>query len=352
MSNRKNEIFNPESFKELEARIAKLTARSEKDLKNEMNNFDQVNEQFNARLDTLWGTDSHSDDEVDKLLAQTQSEVILEAKSAELSNQTDQELWNRLSRLKDDRSISQKTSPTDLSDISNNTSNEVRKKIPVGFSFDDTQSIITANLDAQAGIADTFADQYDDVKDKKSLTNLASKLKEMSNIIADIAPIPKEYEAQLSTIITQALQKIYEGIKEVVSPVIGAIKEIGNTFLNSIKSIFKESPEKQIAVTKANLKGLYKTYTELKGIDNRVKEKFLKNHYEQIDQLHHPQELLAETAKITKSIANAGRQRISNLKPPQIIRKMRKDHTTTVATSSSLMAPSTPNNVRSSIRQR
>ncbi|WP_375327025.1 hypothetical protein [Candidatus Tisiphia endosymbiont of Nemotelus uliginosus] len=70
----------------------------------------------------------------------------------------------------------------------------------------------------------------------------------MSNIIADITPIPKEYEAQLSTIITNGLQKIYEGIKEVVSPAIDAIKEIGSTFINSIKSIFKESPEKQIGL--------------------------------------------------------------------------------------------------------
>ncbi|WP_341790019.1 hypothetical protein [Rickettsia endosymbiont of Polydrusus tereticollis] len=66
MSKRNNEIFNARSLQELEARVAKLTERSEKDLQNEMNNF----EQFNARLDKLWGKDSHSDDEVDKLLAQ------------------------------------------------------------------------------------------------------------------------------------------------------------------------------------------------------------------------------------------------------------------------------------------
>lgn len=347
MSKRNNEIFNAESLKELEARVAKLTERSEKDVQNEMNNFDQV-------LDKLWGKDSHSDDEVDKLLAQIQSEVNLEAKSAELGNQKDQALRDRLSRLKADNPIRQKTSVTDLSDISDNTSNEVSKKSPVRFSFDDTQSLITANLNAQASIANAFADQYDDVQDKKSLTHLANKLKEMSNIIVDIAPIPKEYEAQLSTIITNGLQKIYEGIKEVVSPAIDVIKEIGNTFINSIKSIFQESSEKQIAVTKANLKGLYKTYTELKGVDNRVKEEFLENHYEKIDQLQGPKALLAETAKITKSIANAGRQKISNLKQQQqIIHKMRTHNPAAITSiSNSLTPPSTPNNMRSSIHQR
>nr|WP_253308334.1 hypothetical protein [Rickettsia endosymbiont of Ceutorhynchus assimilis] len=349
MSKRNNEIFNARSLQELEARVAKLTERSEKDLQNEMNNFDQ----FNARLDKLWGKDSHSDDEVDKLLAQIQSEVKLEAKSKELGNRQDQALRDRLNRLKADSPIRQKTSATDLSYITHNPSNETNKKTPVGFSFDDTKSIITANLDVQTGIADAFAHQYNDVQEKKSLTNLASKLEEMSNIIANISPIPQEYEAKVSNIITNGLQKIYEGIKEIVSPAIDIIKEIGSIFINSIKSIFKESPEKQMVTTKANLKGLYKTYAELKGVDNKVKEKFLKNHYEQIDRLQSSKELLAETAKITKSIANAGIQKINNLKQQQIIRKIRTDHPAAVDISSSLMPPSTPNNVRSSsIRQR
>lgn len=349
MSKRNNEIFNARSLQELEARVAKLTERSEKDLQNEMNNFDQ----FNARLDKLWGKDSHSDDEVDKLLAQIQSEVKLEAKSTELGNRQDQALRDRLNRLKADSPIRQKTSATDLSYIAHNTSNETNEKTSVGFSFDDTQSIITANLDVQAGIADAFANQYNDVEEKKPLINLASKLKEMRNIIADTSPIPQEYEAKASSIITNGLQKIYGGIKGVVSPAIDIIKEIGSTFINSIKSIFKESPEKRMVAAKANLKGLYKTYAELKGVDNKVKEKFLKNHYEQIDRLQSSKELLAETAKITKSIANAGIQKINNLKQQKIIRKIRTDPSAATNISSSLTPPSTPNNVKSPLtRQR
>lgn len=351
MFKRNNEIFNAELLNELEARVVKLTERSETALPNEMNHFDQVTEQFNARLDELCGKDSHSDDEVHKLLAQIKSEIKLEAKSAELSHKTDQELRNRLERLKADRR--HKTSATELSDISNNTSNGVRKKIPVRFSFDDTQSIITANLGAQAGIADTFADQLDNIQDQKSLTTLANKLKEMSNIIDDIPPIPKEYEAQVSTIITNGLQKIYEGIKAVVSPAIDVLKEIGSTFMNSIKSFFQESPEKQIAVTKANLNGLYKTYAEVKGADDKVKEAFLKNHYEQIDQLHSPQELLAENIKITKSIIYARINKMKDRKQQQLIGKIRKRQRYNATTdSNSLTPPRTPNNVRlSSIRQ-
>ncbi|WP_342271322.1 hypothetical protein [Candidatus Tisiphia endosymbiont of Parasteatoda lunata] len=196
-----------------------------------MNNFDQINDQFNSRLDKLWGKDLHSDDEVDKLLAQIQSEVKLEKKSIELGNQKDQALRDRLDRLKADSPIRHNTSATSLSYISNITSNEVIKKTPVRFSFDDTQSIMTANLDAQAGIAETFADQFENIQDKKSLTSLANKLKEMSNIIAGISPVAQEYEVKVSNIITNGLQKIYGGIKEVVSPAIDIIKEIGNSFI-------------------------------------------------------------------------------------------------------------------------
>ncbi len=341
MSKRKNEIFNDESLKELEDRVAKLTERSEQDLQNEMDNFSQVNEQFNAKLDKLWGKDSHSDSEVDKLLEQMQSEIKLEAKSAELNNQKDQALRDRLNRLKEET--------TDLSDITHTVHNEVSKTTSTRFSFDDTQSIITTNLEAQAGIAEAFANQYDDIDDKKPLADLASNLKKMSTIINDVSPVPKEYEEQVSTIITNGLQKIYGRIKEVISPAINAIKEIGSTFINSIKSIFQESPEKQTAATKANLKGLYKTYTDLKGVDGTVQEQFLKNHYEKIDQLQTPQELLVETAKITKSIAKAGIQKINNLRQQQqITRKISARHTPTVASANSLTPTSTANNAKSS----
>ncbi|WP_375327026.1 hypothetical protein [Candidatus Tisiphia endosymbiont of Nemotelus uliginosus] len=80
MSERNNEIFNDKSLEDLKIRVAKLTERSEKDLQNEMNNFNQIHEQFNTRLGNLSGQDSYFNDEVDKLLVQIQSEVNLEAK--------------------------------------------------------------------------------------------------------------------------------------------------------------------------------------------------------------------------------------------------------------------------------
>lgn len=85
-----------------------------------------------------------------------------------------------------------------------------------------------------------------------------------------------------------------------------------------------------------------------------MQEKFLKNHYEQIDQLAGPQELLAETAKITKSIAKTGSQKISNLKQQRdIIHKIRTGYTKTVGASNLFTPPNTLNNVRlSSTRQR
>ena len=96
--------------------------------------------------------------------------------------------------------------------------------------------------------------------------------------------------------------------------------------------------------SKTQLKKLYKTYVDLKGVKPKIKEEFPKKHYEQIEQLQTPQEIFVETAKITKSIRTAGKQKINNLKQQQIINKMKKQSPAAFINNNSFTPSNTPTN--------
>ncbi|AIL64663.1 hypothetical protein NOVO_01320 [Rickettsiales bacterium Ac37b] len=323
---------------------------------NETKKFEQINTKLSATFEKILGKEhySNNDREVNNLLAQMQDEVKLDKKSAELNAARDKELADRIEKLKENSPIRQnsgiankKTSSDkelfdrierlkennpirENSGMSNKKTssdkelfdrieklkdnNPVKQKSSKSFSFNDIKSLTSTNLNAQASIASEFAYRSNNTKEVQSLNNLSNTLKEMGSIIDDIPTVPKEYENTVSNIISKGLKTIYEGIKTVISPAVNAIKELGNNLINAIKSTLTESPEKQLQANKENLKGLYKTYVDLKDVDNKVKDKFLKNHYEQIDKLQNPKELLLETAKVTKAIMRAGGEKINNIK--------------------------------------
>lgn len=295
----------PPTLEELEERLAKL--------KGTPPTLEELEERFAKLQDRPYtptkksGYDSgyESDDEVDKLVEKIQSEVKLEQKSKALNAQKDQEIRDRLDKLREDSPITQKKTHIDLS-------------------FNDTKSIITDTIDAQADIASSYANRSTELEEKKALFNLASNLTEARDIIRDTPPISKEYEPKILDVIARGLGKIYEGIKKIASPAVNIIKEIGSSLVNSIKSLPQKSSKQQIKESKIKLKKLYKTYIDLKGVKPKIKEEFLKKHYEQIDQLQTPQEIFVETAKITKSIRIAGKQKINNLKQQRIINRMKK----------------------------
>ncbi|AAY61748.1 hypothetical protein RFEPED_1560 [Rickettsia felis str. Pedreira] len=295
----------PPTLEELEERLAKL--------KGTPPTLEELEERFAKLQDRPYtptkksGYDSgyESDDEVDKLVEKIQSEVKLEQKSKALNAQKDQEIRDRLDKLREDSPITQKKTHIDLS-------------------FNDTKSIITDTIDAHADIASSYANRSTELEEKKALFNLASNLTEARDIIRDTPPISKEYEPKILDVIARGLGKIYEGIKKIASPVVNIIKEIGSSLVNSIKSLPQKSSKQQIKESKIKLKKLYKTYIDLKGVKPKIKEEFLKKHYEQIDQLQTPKEIFVETAKITKSIRIAGKQKINNLKQQRIINRMKK----------------------------
>ncbi|ABV73365.1 hypothetical protein A1E_02100 [Rickettsia canadensis str. McKiel] len=299
-------------IKELEARLAKL--------KGTPPTLEELEERFAKLQDRPYVPTKKSGNKVDDLIEQIRSEVKLEQKSRNLSNQKDQEICDRLDKLREDIPIMQHKTSTALS-------------------FNDTKSIITDTIDAQADIASLYASRSTELEEKKALLHLANNLTEASDIIRDKSPISKEYETKILDVIASGLNTIYEGIKKIVSPTVNILKEIGSSFVNSIQSLHQKSSKQQIKESKIKLKKLYKTYIYLKGVKPKIKEDFLKKHYERIDQLQTPQEIFIETAKITKSIKIAGKQKINNLKQQQIINRM-KEQSPTAFINNNLFVPS------------
>ncbi|MCC8406606.1 MAG: hypothetical protein LN560_03210 [Rickettsia endosymbiont of Sceptobius lativentris] len=314
-------------IKELEERLAKL--------KGTPPTLEELEERFAKLQDRPYTPTKksgyESDNEVDKLVEKIQSEVKLEQKSKALNAQKDQEIRDRLDKLREDSPVTRKKTSTDLS-------------------FNDTKSIITDTIDAHADIASSYANRSTDLEEKKALFNLANNLTEARDIIRDTPPISKEYEPKILDVIARGLGKIYEGIKKIASPAVNIIKEIGSSLINSIKSLPQKSSKQQIKESKIKLKKLYKTYVDLKGVKPKIKEEFLKKHYEQIDQLQTPQEIFVETAKITKSIRIAGRQKINNLKQQRIINRMKKQSPTAFMNNNSFTPSNTPTNKGKSLK--
>lgn len=304
-------------IKELEERLAKL--------KGTPPSLEELEERFAKLQDRPYVPTKKSGNEVEDLIEQMQSELKLEQKSKNLGDQKDQAIRDRLDKLREDSLIT-------------------RKKTSIDLSFNDTKSIITDTIDAQADIASSYANRSTELEEKKALLHLANNLTEARDIIRDIPPISKEYEPKILDVIASGLGKIYEGIKKIASHAVNIIKEIGSSLVNSIKSLPQKSSKQQIKEPKIKLKKLYKTYVDLKGVKPKIKEEFLKKHYERIDQLQTPQEVFVETAKITKSIRIAGKQKINNLKQQQVVDRMKKQSPTVFINNNSFTPSNTPTN--------
>ncbi|HJD55951.1 MAG TPA: hypothetical protein LFW21_04880 [Rickettsia endosymbiont of Pyrocoelia pectoralis] len=315
---------NIPTLEELEARLAKLKG------------IPPSTEELEARLaklqDRPYQPSKEPIDEVGKLMEQMTSELSLEQKSKNFSNQKDQVLRDRLDKLKE-------SSPT--------------KTLP-------KLSIITDSIKAQRDMASRVAKQTKEPEVRRPVAELVINLDELSKITADISPKLKKQEDKVFDMIAGALTKIYEGIKKIATPAVNILKKIGSTFIDSIKSLSKNSPNKgmeeskagfsekssnkQMEESKASLKDLYKSYADLKGVDEKVKKEFLKNHYAQIDNIKTPQEMFLETAKITKSIAIAGAKKVQ-----QISHKI--SYTNDLQHNGSLTPPATPNVNRNSTKR-
>lgn len=214
--------------------------------------------------------------EADKLIEQIESEIKLENKSKELNDRPKKPIV----------------------------------KNPHNLTFQQTKSIIADSLDRQTKIASKAIKQVNEKEVKIPLMDFTTKLYDMRDIIANTPDIHKEQEPKLLDIVANTLSKIYDEIKKITTPAINTLKKIGSIFTDSIKSLSQKSSDKQMEESKAQLKGLYKSYVALKGVDAKVKKEFLKNHYSQIDQLQTPQQIFLETAKVTRSIATAGAKKV------------------------------------------
>ncbi|ADE30100.1 hypothetical protein [Rickettsia prowazekii] len=302
-------------IKELEERLATL--------KGTPPSIEELEERLAKIQDTPYIYKKKSSNEVDNLIEQMQSELKLEQKSKSLNDQKDQVIRDRLDKLRGNSPV---------------------KETFIDFSFNDTKSIITDTISAQADVVSAYANRATELEDKKALLHLSNNLIEARDIIMDTPSISKEYDTKIFDVIASGLAIIYEGIKKIATPAVNIIKEIGNIFINSIKSLSQKSSEKQIEESKKELKKLYKSYTDLKGVDEKVKKEFLKKHYQQIDKLQTPKEIFLETAKITKSISIVGKQKINNLKQQQIMNRMQNESPSSLLNKNSFTPFHTPTN--------
>lgn len=271
---------------DLESRLRKLQDRDN------VPSLDKLEARLARLQDKPYVPSKKPSSEADKLIEQIESEIKLENKSKELNDRPNQELRDRLTRLKEDRP------------------KKPVVKNPKNLTFQQTKSIIADSLDRQAKIASRATKQVNEKEAKIPLMDFTTKLYDMRDIISSTPDIPKEQEPKLLDIVANTLSKIYDGIKKITTPAINTLKKIGSIFTDSIKSLSKKSSDKQMAESKAQLKKLYKSYVDLKGVDAKVKKEFLKNHYSQIDQLQTPQQIFLETAKVTRSIATAGAKKV------------------------------------------
>lgn len=271
---------------DLESRLRKLQDRDN------VPSLDKLEARLARLQDKPYVPSKKPSSEADKLIEQIESEIKLENKSKELNDRPNQELRDRLTRLKEDRP------------------KKPVVKNPKNLTFQQTKSIIADSLDRQAKIASRATKQVNEKEAKIPLMYFTTKLYDMRDIISSTPDIPKEQEPKLLDIVANTLSKIYDGIKKITTPAINTLKKIGSIFTDSIKSLSKKSSDKQMAESKAQLKELYKSYVDLKGVDAKVKKEFLKNHYSQIDQLQTPQQIFLETAKVTRSIATAGAKKV------------------------------------------
>ncbi|XVN43066.1 MAG: hypothetical protein RCG15_01870 [Candidatus Rickettsia vulgarisii] len=312
-----NKPFNLDKF---EKQINDIANANDAELKKIQQEFNLTNQEYNKRLERLWGNQGVNDPEIDKLMEQLQSEVRLDEQEKERGRQEDQKLQERLDKLKGPIPTTEELEARLAKLKENPIPEQVQHKrlSEEGFSFNDNKDFITINLDAQTEMAKAYGEISNNPEEKKELNTAATKLGMISQLINYMPEVSKEEQPKVLEIIGKGLGKIYNGIKDGISYAIDGIKKLGGKLVESIKSIFKESPEKQLEKKRNTLKGLYENFVELKGVTGKVKEQFLEKHFNEIDKLTTPQEFLKETAKITKAIQKAGKDKLLEIKNKHI----------------------------------
>ncbi len=311
-------VFDDDYIKNLEMEVNKLADETERNLQEKMALFNKYTEES----DKLWGKfkPEVSDAEVDEILERMEKEV--KEQKSKLGEQRDKYPQDKLGRLNTD---------SRTSDIS-----EVMPK-----RFDDAKSLITDSIRTQKELIIYDAKLSNDPKEKEQLTGVVAKLSKISQIVDEMPSIPKDHQPKVLNIIAGGLERIYDGIKGVASSI---IKGLGSVLTNSIKMISESFSKKQLEVidnpakkteqpsdklkqNREAIKKQYEALVDLKGITGQVKEKFLKDHFAQIDEIITPQELLKEAKKVgdfTMQVVGAKmkerkeqRQRLERLQKPQ-----------------------------------
>ncbi len=186
---------------DLESRLRKLQDRDN------IPSLEELESRLAKLQDKPYVPSKKPSSEAEKLIEQIESEIKLENKSKELKDRPNQELHDRLKRLKEYRP------------------KKPIVKNPKNLTFQQTKSIIADSLDRQAKIASRAAKQINEEEPKIPLMNFTTKLYDMRDIIANTPDISKEQEPKLLDIVANTLSKIYDGIKKITTPAINTLNK-------------------------------------------------------------------------------------------------------------------------------
>ncbi|MCC8417387.1 MAG: hypothetical protein LN588_02515 [Rickettsia endosymbiont of Bryobia graminum] len=231
-------LFN--SLKQVEQEVNRIvTAKGIefKKLQQEFGLLNDYNDQMSATLAGSWNS-GENDREVEEELNRLMAEAKLEQKETELNKGSGKVPTTVEGPIPTVPTMEELTGGVELK----RDSSQDQRLSAAGFSFNENKEFITINLDAQTMIAKSSSEISADLEEKEQLNEVGDRLGMISQVVKN-TEISKEDQPRMFEIISKGLEKIYDGIKEGVSSTLDGIKKLGGKFVESIKSIFKESPE-------------------------------------------------------------------------------------------------------------
>lgn len=93
--------------------------------------------------------------------------------------------------------------------------------------------------------ANLAADSMINEEDKEKLTNFATKVSKISKIASNIEHASEGYIPKIWNIFSQGIKGLLSPLAGIISPIVDLLKNVGNSFIEGIQSIFSQPLEKQ-----------------------------------------------------------------------------------------------------------
>ncbi|WP_375327104.1 hypothetical protein [Candidatus Tisiphia endosymbiont of Nemotelus uliginosus] len=93
--------------------------------------------------------------------------------------------------------------------------------------------------------ANLAADSMLNEEEKEKLTYFATKVSKISKIASNIEHASEEYIPKIWTIFSHGIKGLLSPLAGIISPIVDLLKNVGNSFIEGIQSIFSQPLEKQ-----------------------------------------------------------------------------------------------------------